>query len=83
MWVEVGTQFAIQWRAFFTRLERLHGLDPEKPGHLWLLHLLFLENINEDCLTFQNEWNNHSISGKGRNQTPLVCLTIWWLVSLI
>lgn len=72
MWVEVGTQFGYRWRAFFTRLERRHGLDPEKPGHLWLLHLLFLDFINADCMMFKDEWNHHPLSGNGRNQTPLV-----------
>ncbi|KAI0646013.1 hypothetical protein C8Q79DRAFT_1071722 [Trametes meyenii] len=71
MWVEVGTQFARRWRAFFTRLERCHRLDPEKPGHLWLLHQLFLEEINVDCRAFQREWNHHPISGNAHNQTPV------------
>lgn len=72
MWLEVGTQFAIRWRAFFTRLERCHRLDPEKPGHLWLLHILFLEEINMDCSTFQQDWNSHSISRAGKGRTPAV-----------
>ncbi|TFK84420.1 hypothetical protein K466DRAFT_577313 [Polyporus arcularius HHB13444] len=70
MWVEVGTQFALRWRAFFTRLERRHRLDPEEPGHLWLLHMLFLDDINADCRAFQHEWNHHPISGIAKNQTP-------------
>ncbi|TFK82319.1 hypothetical protein K466DRAFT_500533, partial [Polyporus arcularius HHB13444] len=70
MWVEVGTQFCILWRAFFTRLERRHGLDPSKHEHLWLLHLLFLDDINMDCRNFQREWNKHPVSGVGHNMTP-------------
>ncbi|KAJ7705165.1 hypothetical protein B0H14DRAFT_3645903 [Mycena olivaceomarginata] len=49
LWVEVGTQFARGWRAFFTRLGRLHHLDRKNPSHLWLLHRLFLFAINDDC----------------------------------
>ncbi|KAJ7738779.1 hypothetical protein B0H16DRAFT_1891248 [Mycena metata] len=63
LWVEVGTQFARRWRAFFTRLGRLHNLDRKNPGHLWLLHRLFLPALNEDCREFQEEWNLHPISG--------------------
>ncbi|KAF8218027.1 hypothetical protein K438DRAFT_1796187 [Mycena galopus ATCC 62051] len=63
LWVEVGTQFARRWRAFFTRLGRLHCLDRKNPSHLWLLHHLFLPEINDDCLEFQEEWNLHPISG--------------------
>ncbi|KAJ7798317.1 hypothetical protein B0H14DRAFT_2618014 [Mycena olivaceomarginata] len=35
LWVEVGSQFARRWRAFFYRLEALHGLDHTNPHHLW------------------------------------------------
>ncbi|KAJ6614370.1 hypothetical protein B0H10DRAFT_2265466 [Mycena sp. CBHHK59/15] len=70
LWVEVGTQFARSWRGFFLRLERLHRFDPDNPHHLWLLHHLFLADINRDCEDFQQHWNHHPISGKGKNQTP-------------
>ena len=67
MWVEVGTQFVRRWRGFFSRLERLHSLDVEKPEHLWLLHSLFLNAINTDCEDFQAEWNAHPIRGPDTN----------------
>ncbi|KAJ7649692.1 hypothetical protein FB45DRAFT_961 [Roridomyces roridus] len=71
LWVEVGTQFARAWRAFFTRLGRLHCLDRKNPSHLWLLHLLFLEEINQDCRDFQDDWNLHPIEGvQTKNQSP-------------
>ncbi|KAK7001953.1 hypothetical protein R3P38DRAFT_2557956, partial [Favolaschia claudopus] len=71
LWVEVGTQFARSWRGFFLRLERLHRLDRGNPHHLWLLHYLFLQDINKDCDDFVDYWNHHPISGKGHDQTPL------------
>ncbi|KAJ7658200.1 hypothetical protein DFH06DRAFT_990482, partial [Mycena polygramma] len=71
LWVEVGTQFARRWRAFFTRLGRLYRLDRKNPSHLWLLHRLFLPDINDDCRDFQDEWNLHPISGRLTNdQSP-------------
>lgn len=73
LWVEVGTQFARRWRGFFLRLERLHGLNRRNPQHLWLLHFLFLDDINKDCELFQVMWNHHPLSGEGRNRSPLVC----------
>jgi len=76
LWVEVGTQFARRWRAFFLRLEHYHHLDRSNPHHLWLLHFLFMERINQDCQDFQREWNSHPISGKGGNQSPNVNLLI-------
>ena len=72
LWVEVGCQFARAWRVFFRRLERLHLLDRSNTHHLWLLHFLFLDAINSDCLDFQNDWNSHPISGAGHNQSPNV-----------
>ncbi|KAJ7137897.1 hypothetical protein C8R44DRAFT_606958, partial [Mycena epipterygia] len=70
LWVEVGSQFARRWRAFFYRLEALHGLERSNPHHLWLLHLLFLDLINDDCDDFRAEWNCHPISGEGHDQSP-------------
>ncbi|KAI0038401.1 hypothetical protein FA95DRAFT_1505714 [Auriscalpium vulgare] len=68
-WVDVGAQFCRRWRAFFTRLENLHSLDPTDPQHLWLLHKLFLPLINNDCDAFRSEWNSHPISTE-HNRTP-------------
>ncbi|KAK7678905.1 hypothetical protein QCA50_018045 [Cerrena zonata] len=70
MWVEVGSQFVRRWRAFFTRLERIHQLDVDNPNHIWLLHFHFLDQINHDCEQFRIEWNAHPISGKGGNRSP-------------
>ncbi|KAJ3922632.1 hypothetical protein F5877DRAFT_33310 [Lentinula edodes] len=70
LWPEVGSQFARQWKAFFLRLERLHGLKREDPTHIWLLQTLFLPLINEDCQKFVSTWNSHPISGHGHYQTP-------------
>ncbi|KAL7278821.1 hypothetical protein ACG7TL_007838 [Trametes sanguinea] len=71
VWVEVGNQFGLFWRGFLYRLERLHGLDPDKRGHLWLLHRLFLGCINVDCQSFQETWNHHPISREGKDQSPM------------
>ncbi|KAF8837779.1 hypothetical protein BDN67DRAFT_908618, partial [Paxillus ammoniavirescens] len=73
LWVEVGQQFARHWKAFFMRLEQLHGLDCKNPRHLWLLQFLFLDLINIDCKIFMEEWNHHPISGPvTKNQSPSV-----------
>ncbi|KAJ7585596.1 hypothetical protein C8J56DRAFT_788316, partial [Mycena floridula] len=70
LWVEVGSHFARHWRAFFYRLEALHGLRRKDPKHRWLLHHLFLDSINVDCAQFQLEWNAHPISGEGNDESP-------------
>lgn len=73
LWVDVGEQYGRSWRAFFLRLEHLHGLDAKNPSHLWLLHGLFLDDIDRDCIQFKNDWNHHPISTE-KNQTPNVRL---------
>lgn len=73
LWLESGRHFARGWRAFFTRLERLHFLERDNPQHIWLLHTLFLEDIQLDCDEFCQSWNSHPLSGKGENMSPLVC----------
>ncbi|KAH6891896.1 hypothetical protein BKA70DRAFT_1119370 [Coprinopsis sp. MPI-PUGE-AT-0042] len=70
MWLEVGKQFARAWRAFFYRLEERHLLDRSNRAHLWLLHYLFLKEINQDCKSFQATWNAHPISGGGHGLSP-------------
>ncbi|THU78546.1 hypothetical protein K435DRAFT_699855, partial [Dendrothele bispora CBS 962.96] len=70
LWVEVGRQFVRQWRAFFFRLEDLHGLERDNPHHLWIIHYLFLKSINEDCTQFQQEWNRKPLTGLARKHSP-------------
>ncbi|KAK7015274.1 hypothetical protein R3P38DRAFT_2786796 [Favolaschia claudopus] len=45
-------------------IEAVHGLERSNPHHLWLLHLLFLDFINDDSEDFRAEWNLHPISGQ-------------------
>ncbi|KAI6047241.1 hypothetical protein EDC04DRAFT_2556783 [Pisolithus marmoratus] len=77
LWVEVSSQFARRWQAFFMQLENLHHLDPGNPTHLWLLHLLFLDDIDSNCQAFQAEWNCHPISVLDTNNKSLKDL---WLL---
>ncbi|KAG8937434.1 hypothetical protein FRC00_005671 [Tulasnella sp. 408] len=51
---------------FFTQLEIYHGLDVNNTYHLWLLHYLFLSDINADCRFFAEAWNRHKIKNKGQ-----------------
>ena len=51
----------------------MHLLDAQDPTHLWLLHLLFLDDINQECQTFRDKWNWHPISGPDtNNKSPTV-----------
>ncbi|KAI0695883.1 hypothetical protein BC835DRAFT_1272714, partial [Cytidiella melzeri] len=70
LWVEVGSQFARRWRAFFSRLERLHHLKIKDPQHMWLLHFLFLDMINSDCDQFCADWNAKPLFGIASHRSP-------------
>jgi hypothetical protein len=70
VWVEVGRHFGRAWRGFVTRLKWLHNLDRGDTEHLWLLHVLFLNEIENDCDAFRATWNKHPISDKGKNMSP-------------
>ena len=81
LWVEVGRNFCRAWRAFFNRLEDQFGLDCSNPSHIWLLQILFLNDLNADCDSFVWEWNSHPISGgETGDMSPQVCLVLFFLV---
>ncbi|KAJ7698352.1 hypothetical protein B0H17DRAFT_1158379 [Mycena rosella] len=58
-----------------TRIERLwydvthgfgekanHGFNPTRPGHIWLLHHLFLASVNRDAQDWAEAWNSHQLT---------------------
>lgn len=61
IWVEVGRQFTRRWKAFFLLLEEGYLLEIHNPHHLWLILVLFLDTINDDCQQFVEEWNHHGM----------------------
>ncbi|VDB86753.1 unnamed protein product [Peniophora sp. CBMAI 1063] len=71
LWREIGATFARAWRAFFHQLERFHYLERSNPHHLWLLRILFQEELQKDCDDFVKYWHVHEMRGSRRNdRTP-------------
>lgn len=71
LWVDWTSAVGAKWKSFFQSLEIHHGLDPENPAHIWLVHYLFLHIINHEALEWANSWNSHVISlPDQRNATP-------------
>ncbi|KAF9011607.1 hypothetical protein BDZ89DRAFT_963853 [Hymenopellis radicata] len=62
LWVNVTQGFGRHWKEFLRYLETSFGLHPDLDAHLWLLHYLFLEDINQDAHSWMKAWNNHVIS---------------------
>lgn len=46
-------------------LEAHHGLQPDCSPHIWLLHFLFLDAINQDITGWIGTWNSHHLQMKG------------------
>lgn len=61
LWVDVGNGWARKWVDFFHDLEDRHGLNVELDSHIWLLHYLFLEPLNQDAMEWAEAWNHHSL----------------------
>ncbi|KAJ7893142.1 hypothetical protein B0H14DRAFT_3105081 [Mycena olivaceomarginata] len=71
LWYDVTHGFGQKWKKFFTDLEVHHGLNPQVPAHIWLLHHLFLHHINADVQDWAQAWNSHHLSIRGeRNRSP-------------
>ncbi|KAH7052421.1 hypothetical protein BKA62DRAFT_780263 [Auriculariales sp. MPI-PUGE-AT-0066] len=62
LWVDVVRGVVNKWHVFFQQLEQFDGLDVENSTHLWVLHHLFLQQINDDLHEWANMWNEHPMS---------------------
>jgi hypothetical protein len=65
LWYDVTHGFGQKWKNFFIDLETHHGLNPHIPAHIWLLHHLFLDAINEDAQEWATAWNAHKLELRG------------------
>ncbi|KAJ3563064.1 hypothetical protein NP233_g9181 [Leucocoprinus birnbaumii] len=65
IWVDAKTGFVHQWSQFFLELEQHEGLVTGDLHHIWLLHHLFLDQINHHAALWVCMWNEHTLSIKG------------------
>jgi len=71
IWVDFVEGVGSKWKDFFYDLEENFSLNPDLPAHIWLLHWLFLESINEDVSEWVNMWNHHTLDIAGEpNRSP-------------
>ncbi|KAK7050085.1 hypothetical protein R3P38DRAFT_2504292 [Favolaschia claudopus] len=68
LWYNVTHGFGKKWKQFFLDLEANHGLNPTRPGHIWLLHHLFLSAINRDAQEWAEAWNSHQLTVRGQRE---------------
>ncbi|KAG1831889.1 hypothetical protein EV424DRAFT_1469964 [Suillus variegatus] len=62
LWCDLSSGFGGKWKQFFQDLEQHNRLDLDLESHIWLLHYLFLDVINEDAMEWAESWNNHVIA---------------------
>ncbi|KAK0229613.1 hypothetical protein EDD85DRAFT_776109, partial [Armillaria nabsnona] len=62
LWQDVTLGFGGKWKGFFAKLEQYDGLNPKMDAHIWLLHHLFLNAINDDALAWAESWNYHPLT---------------------
>jgi hypothetical protein len=60
--VDVVKGFVAKWSQFLMDLEVHHGLDRNSDAHIWLVHHLYLELINEDATLWMAGWNAHTFT---------------------
>ncbi|KAK6980543.1 hypothetical protein R3P38DRAFT_3334209 [Favolaschia claudopus] len=80
LWYDVTHGFGKKWKTFFLDLEANHGLNPTRPGHIWLLHhllsliasiSLFLSSVNRDAQDWAEAWNSHQLTiRRKRERSP-------------
>jgi hypothetical protein len=71
LWRDLTSAIGNKWRGFFTLLQDYYGLDTHDHIHIWLLHHIFLDQLNDELLQWANVWNCHPIQERGGgNESP-------------
>lgn len=65
LWVDVTLGFGGKWKHFFQDLEAYDALNSGNDNHIWLLHHLFLEAVNDDIHDWIGAWNNCVLAIRG------------------
>ncbi|KAG1735604.1 uncharacterized protein EDB91DRAFT_1238212 [Suillus paluster] len=61
LWRDVTQGFGRKWKQFFQLLEDHHDLKPNLDAHVWLLHHVFLDAVNDDAFQWAEAWNHHRL----------------------
>ncbi|KAK6992517.1 hypothetical protein R3P38DRAFT_3083810 [Favolaschia claudopus] len=81
LWVDFTSGIGDKWATFFFDLELYYGLSHDNPAHIWLLHHLILEQLNQEVQEWADAWNSHKIRLEGeRRQSPREMFTFGLLL---
>lgn len=70
LWRDVYQAVLSMFYDLFYSLESTNHLDPDNEDHLFCLHLVFYDVINDSLARFVQSWNNHKVR-TARNKTPI------------
>ncbi|KAF8824944.1 hypothetical protein HHX47_DHR7000552 [Lentinula edodes] len=71
LWVDVSHYVSQHWHDAFTALEVHHDLDVQNVNHIWLIHHLFLRQINDSLAFWAESWNSHRVrKNNGPSRSP-------------
>ncbi|KAJ3926141.1 MAG: hypothetical protein NXY57DRAFT_906124 [Lentinula lateritia] len=71
LWVDVSHYVSQHWHDAFTALEVHHDLDIQNVNHIWLIHHLFLCQINDSLAFWAESWNSHWVrENNGPSRSP-------------
>lgn len=62
LWRDVNRVVVSRFLNIFLYLERQNELDCNNELHLYCLHLVFVDLINQSLETFTEQWNNHPVT---------------------
>ena len=72
LWVDLVNDLSTKWKKYFQDLETHHGLNAEDGDHMWLLHYLFLGELNSKLQEWAKGWNHHKMQLRGEmNKSPM------------
>ncbi|KAK7696059.1 hypothetical protein QCA50_000700 [Cerrena zonata] len=77
LWVDFTRGIGKEWKIFFDTLESTAGLNVDSDEHIWLIHYLFLEELNAEILVWAEVWNNHKITTPGIGSKSPKELKLW------
>jgi hypothetical protein len=70
--VDLVNDLSDQWRKFFQDLKTHHGMNAEDGDHTWLVHHLFLGELNGELQSWGKGWNHHKMQLKGEKNKSLM-----------
>ncbi|KAG6848987.1 hypothetical protein H0H93_012214 [Arthromyces matolae] len=68
LWRDITRHWGSKWKNFFLDLEANNELDITEDAQIWLLHTLFLPQINDDAATWARGWNSHNVRINGQRE---------------